>query len=276
MSGPKRNPDKLNTIGVIVVGVCGAVLVYVTIVALQAFYMNDTSEVQTMADYGGQDTTYKSIRTTQISNISEYGPNAAAPGQPQTYRVSIDRAIKLVVDAAKVDPANLVPTQGRADKPTVVPVFGRPKVTPASAPAGGAAPPPAPPTPGTESAPMTPTGGLGQGGGAPPGTQGEVLTNPGANQPQAGKAPATSPPAAPPAGPAKTPATGTAPPKAPAATPPKAPAATPPKAPATAPKAPAATPKAPAATPKAPAPPKAPATAPSTPATTPPKKGNAP
>ena len=56
MSGPKRNPDKLNTIGVVVVGICGAVMVYVTIVALQAFYINDTSEIQTMADYGGQDT----------------------------------------------------------------------------------------------------------------------------------------------------------------------------------------------------------------------------
>ena len=43
MSGPKRNADKLNTIGVVVVGICGAVLVYVSIVALQAFYMNDTS-----------------------------------------------------------------------------------------------------------------------------------------------------------------------------------------------------------------------------------------
>jgi len=32
MSGPKRNPDRLNTIGVVVVGICGAVLVYVTIV----------------------------------------------------------------------------------------------------------------------------------------------------------------------------------------------------------------------------------------------------
>ena len=29
MSGPKRNPDRLNTIGVVVVGICGAVLVYV-------------------------------------------------------------------------------------------------------------------------------------------------------------------------------------------------------------------------------------------------------
>ena len=62
MSGPKRNPDKLNTIGIVVVGICGAVLVYVTIVASQAFYMNDTSEMQTMADYGGQDTPLKSLK----------------------------------------------------------------------------------------------------------------------------------------------------------------------------------------------------------------------
>jgi hypothetical protein len=44
MSGPHRNPDKINTIGIVVVGICGAVLVYVSIVALQAFYMDDSSD----------------------------------------------------------------------------------------------------------------------------------------------------------------------------------------------------------------------------------------
>src|SRR4051812_41273126 len=123
MSGPKRNPDKLNSIGVVVVGICGAVLVYVSIVALQAFYMNDTSEIQTMADYGGQDTTVKSIRAEQLEHINGYAPNAAPPppakpGDPpgvQTYRVPIERAMKLVVESAKVDPSSLVPTQGRSD-----------------------------------------------------------------------------------------------------------------------------------------------------------------
>ena len=78
MSGPKRNPDRLNTIGVVVVGICGAVLVYVTITALQAFYMDDTSEIQTMADYGGQDTTHKSIRSQQLDNLKQkYAPHPA-------------------------------------------------------------------------------------------------------------------------------------------------------------------------------------------------------
>ena len=77
MSGGKRNPDKINTIGIVVVGVCGAVLVYVSIVALQAFYVNDTSDIQTMADYGGQDMPMKNLKAQQMGSINEFAPNAA-------------------------------------------------------------------------------------------------------------------------------------------------------------------------------------------------------
>jgi len=142
MSGPKRNPDKLNTIGVVVVGICGAVLVYVSIAALQAFYMNDTSEIQTMADYGGNDVQAHSLKTAQIHNITEVGsnpvaaPKAGEPAKAATYRVNIDDAMKLVVESAKVDPSMLVPTQGRSDKATIKPIFGRPQplATPTPAP----------------------------------------------------------------------------------------------------------------------------------------------
>src|SRR5262249_39734367 len=148
MSGPKRNADKLNTIGIVVVGLCGAVLVYVTIVALEAFYVNDTSEVQTTADYGGQDISALSLRPNQTAKIEEYGPNAKPPEpkrgeaqRPQSYRVPIDIAMKLVVQDAKVDPGNLIPTMGRSEKSTVLPIFGRPKViTAPAAPAPAAAP----------------------------------------------------------------------------------------------------------------------------------------
>jgi hypothetical protein len=153
MSGPKRNPDKLNTIGVVVVGICGAVLVYVTIVALEAFYVNDTSEIQTMADYGGQDTSQQSLRADQLRRIREYGtnPKPAAPKageapKPQSYRIPIDVAVKLVVNGAKVDPSSLIPQVGRSDKSTVLPIFGRPKlIPPPPTPAAPAAPAPAGP-----------------------------------------------------------------------------------------------------------------------------------
>jgi hypothetical protein len=194
MSGPKRNPDKLNTIGIVVVGICGAVLVYVSIVSLQAFYVSDTSEIQTMADYGGNDTRAHSLRTEQVRSITEVGKNAAAPAKPNeapkpdTFHISIDDAMKLVVDSAKVDPSMLVPTQGRADKATIKPIFGRPQPlppapTPTPAPtdgagsgsgAGSGAPAP---TGSLPSAPTSPTGGQGGGGGtATGGTAGSAAT----------------------------------------------------------------------------------------------------
>jgi hypothetical protein len=211
MSGPHRNPDKLNSIGIVVVGICGSVLVYVSIVALQAFYMNDSSEIQHMADYGGQDTTHRSLRAQQLENLQRYEPKpppqAGAGGQPtppQTYTISIDDAIPLVVQAAKRDPSNLVPAIGPANKPTVEPVFGRPRALNAAGAGGaagaaggaagaGAAPGStgtgAEPTPGTAPTTdgpggtgggmrMTPTGGQGPGGGAPPGQEGQRLQDP--------------------------------------------------------------------------------------------------
>jgi hypothetical protein len=186
MSGPKRNPDKLNTIGVVVVGICGAVLVYVSIVALQAFYMNDTSEVQTMADYGGQETAHLSLRATQTATIEDCAANPKPEaGHQQTYRIPIKYAIKMIADEAKTDPSNLVPTQGKSDKATILPVFGRPKLAPPKA----AEPAPGnnePTQPGSTATPMPPTGGQGMGGGPPPGQApapagtGQQPTNPAA------------------------------------------------------------------------------------------------
>jgi hypothetical protein len=174
MSGDKRNADKLNTIGIVVVGLCGAVLVYVTIVALEAFYVNDTSEIQTIADYGGQDSTVRSLRTDQLNRIAEYAsnPKPAAPkaneaAKPQTYRIPVDRAMKLVVESAKADPSALVPTLGRSDKGTVMPIFGRPRPLPTPAAPGGAAPGGAAP------------GGAAPGGAAPAGSAASAAPAPG-------------------------------------------------------------------------------------------------
>lgn len=120
MSGPKRNPDKLNTIGIVVVGICGAVLVYVTIVALQAFYMNDTSDLQNTADYGGQDTGVKALRAEQMRNITDFGMN-----QTGTYHMPIDQAMQLVVRAAQGSDALYVPVGGSAICGTSLPIPGR-------------------------------------------------------------------------------------------------------------------------------------------------------
>jgi hypothetical protein len=160
MSGPHRNPDKLNTIGIAVVGICGAVLVYTTIVALQAFYMNDTSEIQTMADYGGNANTAKAQRADQMRNISEFGMN---PAQEGTYRVPIERAMQLVVESAKGNNATFVPAVGTAICRTSLPIPGRghPDPTPGlveGCPGATSATPPA--------APAAPAAGAGSGAGS--------------------------------------------------------------------------------------------------------------
>jgi hypothetical protein len=130
MSGAKRNPDKLNTIGVVVIGVCGAVLVYVTIVALQAFYMDDTAELQTTADYGGQEDAVRTIRSTQRATLDRAQPNPTQANMSQTWRIPIDTAMVKVVESARdaKTAAQPVPQLGyHATKATAQPVFGRPR-----------------------------------------------------------------------------------------------------------------------------------------------------
>lgn len=169
MSGPKRNPDKLNTIGVVVVGICGAVLVYVTITALQAFYMNDTSEIQTMADYGGQDQTARGKRADELRNIGEAAANAGNAG---TYRMKIEDAMKLVVEDAKKDPSHLTGSKLPAStKESIPPKFGRPAI-------GGAAP-----ADGAGSAAPAPTDGAGSA--APAGAGSAAPTTPAPATPSA-------------------------------------------------------------------------------------------
>ena len=102
MSGPKRNPDRLNTIGVVVVGICTAVLVYVTIVALEAFYVNDSSEIQSQQDYGGQDRDAIGHKADEIQHISDSGPNANG-----TFHIPISVALKQVADVVKSPGADL-------------------------------------------------------------------------------------------------------------------------------------------------------------------------
>jgi hypothetical protein len=147
--GAKRNSDKLNTIGIVVVGICGAALVHVSITLLQAFYMSDSSDVQTMADYGGQDTAFQRTRADELGNITQCVNQMGAAGGTgaSTHKIQIEDAMRLVVEDARRDPAMLVPQFGRADKPTIKAKFDRPEPLDAPAPAPAAPTDPAAPAP---------------------------------------------------------------------------------------------------------------------------------
>lgn len=176
MSGAPRNSDKLNTLAIATVGVCASALVYVSIALLQAYYANDSADVQTMADYGGQESPALSLKSAQLNNISEYVNKMGTPDNPKSsHQIPIAQAMELVAADAKKDAANLVPGIDQATKkPTVAPIFGRPKplavpaATPAPAPAATPAPAPAPapaaptpaaPTPAAPAAATTPGNG---------------------------------------------------------------------------------------------------------------------
>jgi hypothetical protein len=131
----KRNPDRMNMIGVVVVGICGAVLVYVSIALLQAFYMNDTSDVETNAAYGGQEVGARSLRDAQLLNVN--GTPQGGPHHGDTFSIPIERAMELVVADAQKDPSALVPSQGKSIVPTVQPIYGRPKQLNQPTPAAG-------------------------------------------------------------------------------------------------------------------------------------------
>lgn len=140
--GPKRNSDKLNTIGIVVVGICGSALVYVSIALLQAFYMNDTSDVQMMADYGGQDTEFQRTRSEELANITQCVNVMGSGENANKHTIPVEHAMRLVAEGARLDPAMMVPLLGRADKPTIKAQYDRPVplTTPAPAPADPNAP----------------------------------------------------------------------------------------------------------------------------------------
>lgn len=214
MSGPQRNPDSINTVGIVVIGICAAVLVYVTITALQAFYMNDTAQVQTMADYGGNDTNVRKVNADARANIAESGTNRDKNNNITSYRIPIKAAMAKVVQEANAGsdkPLDEFIPGIKSNKATAQPQFGRPVMIDAAAGSGsaagsaagsdagsaagsGSAAAPAEAGSGSAtganaSAPQAPTGGQAQGGGPVPltGTNNPPAAN-GSNSPAQGSA----------------------------------------------------------------------------------------
>jgi hypothetical protein len=173
MDSPKKNPDTLNTIGIVTVGAVGSALVYLSIVGLQAFYVDETSQPDTLAAFGDQDKARASLKAGQVGNLTESRRMWTTDDGKQIVSVPIEAAKALVVREARVDPGNLVPAVRRSDKATMRPIFGRPialpppPVAPVEPPpvapgdpvvpaSGGAVPGATPPAEGAAPAPVTP------------------------------------------------------------------------------------------------------------------------
>ena len=142
MDAPKKNPDKLNNIGIITVGGVGSALVYLSIVGLQAFYVDETAIVDEVSSFGDQEKVRIDLKGKQIGSITTdlTRKGVTAENKP-IVAIPIETAKGLVVRDARVDPANLVPIVGRSETTTIQPIFGRPVALPPPPP--DAVPPPA-------------------------------------------------------------------------------------------------------------------------------------
>ena len=196
--GEKKNPDKLNVVGVATVGFAGCAFVYLAIVGIEALYLNESSRVDEVAKFGKQEETKKTLRAEQIGKITEPRLGTKAPNGTQLYTVPIDTAKALVLRDVAVDPANLVPAVSRSEFTTIKPVFGRPQTLPSAVPLGLSAPPPPPPVDPTAVPGATPVDGAVPPTGAAPATPtGEAPAAPAAPTGAAPAAPTGAAPAAP-------------------------------------------------------------------------------
>ena len=170
MDMPRKEEDKVNLVMIILIGVCGSLLVWISIVGLQAYYDATAGVEEERQEVQGQDVAFKGQRGAQLARLQKAGdrsPNAG-PKFGKRWTIQIEAAEALVIrdhTSATLIPG-MPPIQpkgeavyGRAEI-TIPPADGDSGTAPASptaapadgseAPAGGAA------TPGA--APATPPG----------------------------------------------------------------------------------------------------------------------
>jgi hypothetical protein len=175
---PTKNPDRVNNFGIVLIGLTSAVLLWVSVVALQAYYGSTAGAVELERLATNQNQEVRELKAQQSAGLKEYrwvDPKA------KTLAIPVETAMALVLRDAKGGAASLVPAVGTHDVATVPAAPGRPADN-VAAPATAAP---------TAPAPATPAGGAatpGQGGtppGATPTSEASAANPSTAAQPQA-------------------------------------------------------------------------------------------
>lgn len=149
MEGTPKAPDKLNLVNIVTVGIVGALLVYVSIIALQAYYKNTLDAEELARAVENADLERRDVESAQLEKLTKYATRDDQIRKKKVVVIPIERAMELVVaEAARNPNASLVPDVGAHDQPTVEakpPYKALEVAAPAPAPAppapeGGAAP----------------------------------------------------------------------------------------------------------------------------------------
>lgn len=152
---PKKAQDRVNTFGVVLIGAVAAVLLWVSVVALQAYYYSTAGKVESERASTGKGREVRDLKAEQRAYLQE---GKYVDPKKGIVAIPLDDAMKLVLDDAKAGKPSLVPVIGAHDQPTVPAVSGRPpdNVASPTAPAGGAGAAPAAPSAGATTEAGTP------------------------------------------------------------------------------------------------------------------------
>ncbi len=118
---PKKNEDKVNTFTIAMIGGVAAILLWASVVALQAYYAKTGGDLEARRNVEGQDKALRAARAEQLGALAEYTWVDRNAG---TAKLPIERAMKLVAEDAQAKKASLVPSVGAHDTPTVTPEGG--------------------------------------------------------------------------------------------------------------------------------------------------------
>lgn len=135
---PKKAEDRVNTFGIVMIGIVSAVLLWVSIVALQAYYQSTAGPLEAARDAEGKSAELRALRAGELAALQKTEYADAAQGTLR--RLPIDLAMKAVVRDAIAGEPSLVPAVGPHDQATVPPVFGKPIEGATVPPADGVAP----------------------------------------------------------------------------------------------------------------------------------------
>ena len=160
MSGlPKKASDKVNTLGIVMVGVTAAVLTWASVVGLQAYYNNTAGSIADQRNAANKGREMRDLKAKQRTELQE---SKFIDAQKGRVTIPIESAMAHVLRSQREGEPSLVPAVGAHDLPTVPARWGKPADTQAP-PTGGANPTPAAPgetqpapASGTEPAPGTP------------------------------------------------------------------------------------------------------------------------
>jgi outer membrane protein OmpA-like peptidoglycan-associated protein len=138
---PKKAEDRVNTFAIVLVGTAAGILLWATMVALQAYYLNTAGEMEAERDGVELARERRSVEATQQANLARLERNEEFANAAEVcYRTPIELAMANVVADAQAGKTTLVPAVGAHDKPTLVAIPGYPASEGAAVPGAPAGP----------------------------------------------------------------------------------------------------------------------------------------